>query len=336
MTFLGRPQRPIQPIQKTPADMLFEAVEANSLEEVQRLLTSANKDKIINAQDRFGRTPLILAVDKDLGEMARILLMHGADTTLENQNRTTALDIARDKDYNGIYQMIYDVENTMWRPGEDPDLLHIKRDPVPTDRQSRDMAVIEKSQIQDILEAADLGEYFENFEQHKITFLDFLRVDDDCLKKLGIDDPEDRAKIVDEVKKISDRKWQDDSKLPVFMRKNVSSFEITTILRNLDSHVKSMKEGLDFAVDRLERNPETLRLNLEPLSMENIYNEIGRIQNQADNFINKIHEFAGVIVNKGSGKVPEKSSHRLLAVVGTSLFVSLASCAAVFLYRSRN
>lgn len=65
--------------------------------ELERARALLNKGTGIDARDRQGNTPLILAAKLGRKEIVRLLLDHGADTRAVDRRGNTALDIARER-----------------------------------------------------------------------------------------------------------------------------------------------------------------------------------------------------------------------------------------------
>ncbi|CAG7833567.1 unnamed protein product [Allacma fusca] len=267
---------------------LFEAVEANDLNSIRRSL-ARNAD--INAKNRQGSTPLHIAVESYRGDTVRFLMLNGADMHIEDSSRRTAVDIARSNEYTDIFQLLTMMDSTTWRPGDDPDLLLTYYDKEFDNARSREMLIQERSQIEQILQDAGLHHLYSHFERNKISYIQFLRLDDHSLKEIGITDADDRGKIADIVNDRADRKWQETRILPNFMHKFVTSAETTCMLKNLQSHLDNMSTSVSFVRTQQARNPEMLLHNLEGATMNDVTLAINSVAHEADNLIEAVGMF---------------------------------------------
>ncbi|ODO01651.1 hypothetical protein I350_06475 [Cryptococcus amylolentus CBS 6273] len=77
---------------KSAEDPIHDAVSTNDSVEVKRLLQ--NDKGLVNAVDEFGYTPLHLAADRGYPDMTRLLLEHGADRNVKDQDEQTPLMLA--------------------------------------------------------------------------------------------------------------------------------------------------------------------------------------------------------------------------------------------------
>lgn len=69
----------------------------------------------INCLTNDGDTPLHLACENGHLNVVTVLLMHGADKSIKNKNGKTALDIAKEKEFQTIVNMF-----SCFEPKEDP------------------------------------------------------------------------------------------------------------------------------------------------------------------------------------------------------------------------
>lgn len=77
------------------AEDVFAAVAQGDMTRVIECLKA--KPELANARDAQGRTPLHLAVERDMGETTLLLLNLGADPALKNAEGKTAADVAQEK-----------------------------------------------------------------------------------------------------------------------------------------------------------------------------------------------------------------------------------------------
>ncbi|WVF65700.1 hypothetical protein IAT40_000431 [Kwoniella sp. CBS 6097] len=72
---------------------IHDAVVARSNAQIQQIL--ARDRSSVNTKDEYGYTPLHLAADRGYPEIVEILLDHGADMTLQDDDECTARDLAQ-------------------------------------------------------------------------------------------------------------------------------------------------------------------------------------------------------------------------------------------------
>ena len=95
-----------QPSVPTPSDLdrqLISSAADGSATDVRHLIESGAH---VNAQDRFGVTPLMQAVIGNNSAAVNVLIAAGADLNLRNVRGDTALDIARQLGYAGIEHVL--------------------------------------------------------------------------------------------------------------------------------------------------------------------------------------------------------------------------------------
>ncbi|CAF0709040.1 unnamed protein product [Brachionus calyciflorus] len=78
----------------------FEAVIENDLDLINKLLVNKNFD--LNCTDTFGNTALHIASNKNRCEIAILLIEKGISTIVQNQQKLTALDLAKTKEMKEI------------------------------------------------------------------------------------------------------------------------------------------------------------------------------------------------------------------------------------------
>ncbi len=78
------------------AEDLFQALSQGDMVRMAECLKA--KPQLANARDAKGRTPLHIAVERDLADTTLMLLNVGADPTLKNAEGKTAAEIAKEKD----------------------------------------------------------------------------------------------------------------------------------------------------------------------------------------------------------------------------------------------
>lgn len=95
-----------QPSVTTPSNLdrkLLSSAADGSATDVRHLIESGAH---VNAQDRFGVTPLMQAVIGNNAAVVSVLMAAGADLNLRNVRGDTALDIARQLGYAGIEHVL--------------------------------------------------------------------------------------------------------------------------------------------------------------------------------------------------------------------------------------
>jgi ankyrin repeat protein len=72
----------------------------------ERLIQLVEKEPEIDAQDEFGRTPLMLAALNGHIDVVRLLLENGANPAIEAKFGATALSFAETKGYEDIVEVL--------------------------------------------------------------------------------------------------------------------------------------------------------------------------------------------------------------------------------------
>jgi len=93
---------------------IFDLVEENRIDEVKKLL----KEKIdINKKDKFGYTPLHIAITNKHEDMAVLLLKNGADPSIQDKDGFTSLHYAAEYNMLKVAKRIIE---------KNPRILHIE------------------------------------------------------------------------------------------------------------------------------------------------------------------------------------------------------------------
>jgi ankyrin repeat protein len=80
--------------------LLHQAVLNNNVDPIKLILETIQKQGLtgaVNAKDKEGSTPLMLAAKRGRYKVAKLLLEQGADIDVKNDNDKTALDLATEK-----------------------------------------------------------------------------------------------------------------------------------------------------------------------------------------------------------------------------------------------
>jgi Arf-GAP/SH3 domain/ANK repeat/PH domain-containing protein len=98
---------PGYPMGYTALHLAIELEDMTSLHIVDFLLGNGRTE---NCVDSEGNTPLHLAVGNDLAQCVKLLLLHGADSTIKNNAGVSPVDIARDKSHEECLELLQDAE----------------------------------------------------------------------------------------------------------------------------------------------------------------------------------------------------------------------------------
>ena len=94
----------MEPDDLSESDTLIEAIIKDDLPNVSLMLDHPTCD--VNACDEKGRTPLMLATARGYKDAVKLLLERGADPSLKNTNGETALELAKQKEYKEIVNLL--------------------------------------------------------------------------------------------------------------------------------------------------------------------------------------------------------------------------------------
>lgn len=96
-----KPNLEYQQRYKEDAKLFFSSVANNDLNTVNQIL---ERGFDVNLQDRYGRTPLIIASKNGYLEIVKALINEGADLNIADQSGATALAAAEANNHNKVVQ----------------------------------------------------------------------------------------------------------------------------------------------------------------------------------------------------------------------------------------
>ncbi|CAL8093842.1 unnamed protein product [Orchesella dallaii] len=223
----------------------------------------------VNITDPDGQTALFYAAMEGNGRICRLLLEHEADIQIVDRQGWTAPETAQDKGFDRLSELLYFARDTKWKPGLNPELMkQIDEEAI---RRRKDSTVTESLSIREdmsielILSAVEASQYLSNFRKHKITYVQFLNLDDNQLREIGINEVGIREKILDNTKHIHNVPWQSSSlgTIPMNNNKVVTAAEAVCMIVNIRDHLQNISGTLKYISQRIKDKPLALRYDVE-------------------------------------------------------------------------
>ncbi|XP_021947804.1 ankyrin repeat, SAM and basic leucine zipper domain-containing protein 1 [Folsomia candida] len=237
-----------------------------------------------DVQDFAGRTPLFHAAEVGDGKSCRLLLEHNANVNIIDDNGWSCLDVAGDKGFNSLSELLYKVRTTKWKPGQDPVLMKEIKDVIIG--RGRVSKIREDSQIEMLLRAINAEKYKQNFRHHKVTYLQFLQFDEEDLKAVGIEEVGIRKKVMESIREAHSTGWARSWMNMMSVNKRCTGMETVCIVNNINFHVEHIQNTIHKLTKRILKDPTSLRLGKERSDISGILSRLKDLDK--NNFI--LHE----------------------------------------------
>jgi len=208
----------------------------------------------INKQDIRGWTALSWAASRGHGRVVRILLDHQADSKIYSNDGQTPSDIAYSSDFPRISDIITLASHGKHVPSEViPEAAESLSADVKEDRSS-DMRY---GDLEMFLCGLELTHLLPKFQEHKLTFDEFLNLTEKELDQMGITQVGVRTKILDAIREVHKKEW-DVASLRSMERHSLSAPDTTVILANVSKHLTFIRSSVTYVQKHLNTVNEPL------------------------------------------------------------------------------
>lgn len=216
-----------------------------------------------NIEDSAGKTCLFYAADQGNGRIVRLLLENNADPSVHDYNGYTAVEIAGDKNFFKLSELIQIVRDTKWKPGLHTSLMkEIDYEAVTKRRQdyNESLGTKEDQCIDAILTTINASHYAQAFKEHRITYLQFVQLDDERLEKIGIKEVGIREELLKLILDIQNASWQESSLPPLPSKTGVGMSDAVCMTDNVNNHLKHIAASINTMKKKIEKDPKALQL----------------------------------------------------------------------------
>ncbi|XP_062592000.1 ankyrin repeat, SAM and basic leucine zipper domain-containing protein 1-like isoform X1 [Saccostrea cucullata] len=220
----------------------------------------------INKQDSRGWTSLSWAVSKNHQAVVRVLIERGADKNKLQCDGQTALDMAIAQDLQTIVKLLGgDPENgnnsatqnaaytttNGWPPQSN--------DNIPETTSSSKSAII-YGELELFLTGLGLNHLVQLFQDQHVEFDMFLRMTDEDLSKMGINQIGIRKKILDGIHAVHTRDWEKGSLPSIPVNRKLRCVEAVAIAANICKHTKYLSSTIGYIADQVTVNSSVLEV----------------------------------------------------------------------------
>ncbi|XP_071815818.1 ankyrin repeat, SAM and basic leucine zipper domain-containing protein 1-like [Apostichopus japonicus] len=219
--------------------LMFAAQRGHVKVAAKLILAKSDVDK----QDNRGWTALCYATMKGEAKLVKLLLDNGADPT-KTCSEGTAADIA----YGQGLTEISDLLDQIGSPGRVTATTEIGETeanvrPTPAGDSTNRYHVYNDLDL--FLCGLDLSELISLFHSHKVDFAELLRLTEEDLEKMGVEEFGSRRKIMRSVHEIHKLKWERGS-IRNPSSNVLSQNESLAILENISQHLSYINSCLDY------------------------------------------------------------------------------------------
>lgn len=208
----------------------------------------------INKQDMRGWTSLSWAANRGHGRVVRILLDHGADPKIYSNDGQAPSDIAYSSEHHWIADMLSLAASGKQLPSEvvpqpmASSKVHVNED---------SFSPVRYDDLDTFLCGLELRHLLPVFQEHKMTFEEFLNLTEKELDQMGITQVGVRTKILDSIREVHKKEW-DMSSLQLMEKHVLSAPEVTVILANVSRHLAFVRSSVSYVQKHLNTIKEPL------------------------------------------------------------------------------
>ncbi|XP_048739519.1 ankyrin repeat, SAM and basic leucine zipper domain-containing protein 1-like [Ostrea edulis] len=228
---------------------------------VSRLL---DKEANINKQDNRGWTSLSWAISKNHQGVVKLLVERGADTKKLHSDGQTAMDLAIAQDLQLVIKLLGgDTENSIGISANQNQAysscngLPAHSSSGAPDLDSSKKAVI-YGELELFLSGLGLSHLVQLFQDQQVEFDMFLRMTDEDLIKMGIQQIGIRKKILDGVHMVHKQDWEKGSLPTVPYNRKMSCSEAVAMAANISKHTKYLSSTIGYIADQITVNSPVL------------------------------------------------------------------------------
>uniref|UniRef100_K1REN2 Ankyrin repeat, SAM and basic leucine zipper domain-containing protein 1 n=1 Tax=Magallana gigas TaxID=29159 RepID=K1REN2_MAGGI len=224
----------------------------------------------INKQDSRGWTSLSWAVSKNHQGAVKLLVERGADIKKVHCDGQTALDIAIAQDLQAIIKLLggdtsnnsnnslsysnsaFPITNGWTQPPNSS---------IPEVSGPSKKAMI-YGELELFLTGLGLNHLVQLFQEQQVDFDMFLRMTDEDLIKMGIQQIGVRKKILDGIHMVHKREWEKESLPTVKYNKKMRQVcvEAVAIAANISKHIKYLGSTIHYIADQVTGNSSVLEI----------------------------------------------------------------------------
>lgn len=208
----------------------------------------------INKQDIRGWTALSWAASRGHGRVVRILLDHKADSKIFSNDGQTPSDIAYSSDFPRISDIITLAANGKQLPNE---VISQAAESSSADVKEDSSSEMRYGDLEMFLCGLELTHLLPKFQEHKLTFDEFLNLTEKELDQMGITQVGVRTKILDAIREVHKKEW-DVASLQAMERHSLSAPETTVILANVSKHLTFIRSSVSYVQKHLNAVNEPL------------------------------------------------------------------------------
>ncbi|KAL3852839.1 hypothetical protein ACJMK2_016454 [Sinanodonta woodiana] len=241
---------------------LIYAAREGRINVIQKLVDSGAS---INKQDSSGWTALTWAVRKNHSATVKKLLECKADPMLKHCDGQTAVDLASSLELEQIRALLSG--GTQYAQNGSPSGdSHFQARPVTAEngvipnisQMSASRYFKKNGELELFLTGLELSHLVQLFQQQQVEFADFLRMTDEDLIKMGLEQIGVRKKILDGTRSVHKKPWEKSSLPAIQCKTHITCAEAVAIIANISKHSKYIGSTIGFIADQVKENRDLI------------------------------------------------------------------------------
>ncbi|XP_053962253.1 uncharacterized protein LOC128865887 [Anastrepha ludens] len=210
------------------------------------------KDVSFDAIDNQGCTPIFHAIENNRTDVVKLLAEAGVNATIANRKGYTPVQVAQ---FHGFYDLLEFLPKENETYVVPPQFLgyNTLRDYIPRIFLKSDCPEYFQ-EINAILSSLNIEKYLEYFAKDRISLSEFLSMNDDQMKEIGIRYPIFRMKIMKGLLDFHLHHWSKKSIGRVSRSSNENFYEILMITANHLQHLVIITATLRFVKQHIKSN----------------------------------------------------------------------------------
>jgi len=218
----------------------------------------------IDAQDSQRWTALMYAIDGGHGHIARRLLEAGARPDLAGSEGVLPVDLAMTKGHAKLQAIVGEYSKTK---GID---LNMDKP-----RTNEDSALIQYSEVDNILLAVNANDYLPAFKHHRVELTEFLLLDESDLIRIGVEKVGLRKKMLDVIADMHKRQWEKSSVPKITPRDKQNGIFLSApdgalLIASVGQHLKLLNANVEFLARHIREKPQMLQLGTDVATITDI------------------------------------------------------------------
>ncbi|RWS30835.1 ankyrin repeat: SAM and basic leucine zipper domain-containing protein 1-like protein [Leptotrombidium deliense] len=231
----------------------------------------------LNIQDKEGWTPLHFAVNSGCGPLVKTLIERGANLDITSRKGQTAAELALEKDYKEIGDVIERVKRDNQRKFSDAEIESLQTISKPSSRLDTSLLPDSQKRFVDELDTflsnLQLSEYKQTFIDQKITFRELLTLSEEDLDKIGIDKLGVRKKIIAKLTEVHKSKWKRDSLANLKTLDTISCPDAVAMMANIAKHLAYIEATIGYLRHQINKEPRILEYGQEAGNVQHLISE---------------------------------------------------------------